>query len=180
MNLEIERKFIVDPLNEDYLNLIKESAATIENRYYLFKNGGIELRFTSLKKGDDTTDYTLDRMEVKDETLTVRTKERLQISKEEFDSLLMLLQTTKSGVEPIIRYSYNIGENPKVQIKAYGGKFENLIRAEIEFESKKECANYKPLDWMGTEISNTPIGNDVTLADLSPEEFKEYMDSLGG
>lgn len=179
MSLEIERKFVVGPHNEEYLNLVKENAPTVENRYYLFKDSGIELRFTSLKKSDNAIDYTLDRMEVQDETLTVRTKERLQITQEEFETLRALLQTAEPGVRSIIRHSYNIGENPKVQIKVYGGRFEGLIRAEIEFESKEECADYKPLDWMGIEISNTPIGNDVTLTDLSPEEFKEHMDSFG-
>lgn len=178
MNLEIERKFLVDPQNKIYLNLVQENAPTIENRYYLFKDGGIELRFTSLKKSDDTTDYTLDRMEVQDETLTVRTKERLHITKKESDILLTLLQTAEPGVEPIIRYSYNVGKNPKIQIKTYGGRFEGLVRAEVEFDSQKECADYKPLAWMGVEISNTPIGNDVTLADLSPDEFKKCIDSF--
>lgn len=178
MNLEIERKFIVNPHNEVYLDLVQEKNFTLENRYYLFRNGGIELRFTSLEKSTDSTEYTLDRMEVKDDTLTVRKKERLQISKNEFGSLLRLLQSVKPEVEPIIRKSYNVSENPKVQIKVYGGKFEGLIRAEIEFESKEECDNYKPLDWMGAEISNTPIGNDVTLAGSSLDEFKSHIENF--
>lgn len=175
MTQEIERKFIVDPQNEAYQQLIKDKVFVVENRYYLYKKDGIELRFTSLTKSNAEVDYTFDRMEVMDDSLTIRTKQRWQISKPEFDSLLALLRHSTPDTEPIIRHSYTIGSNPTIQIKVYGGRFDGLVRAEVEFESVESCLAYQPEAWMGTDISSTQIGDDIALADLTPDVFKSIL-----
>lgn len=175
MSKEIERKFIVDSNNQSFLKLIADRVPVVENRYYLLKEGGVELRFTSLQKNEADFDYTLDRMEVLDTSLTVRTEERIKITKPEFNALRALVLCKDSHTEPIVRNSYHIQNEPKLQLKVYEARYDGLVRAEVEFDSVEDCESYVPLDWMGAEISDTPIGNDVTLANLSREEFETYL-----
>ena len=49
------------------------------------------------------------------------------------------------------------------------------MRAEIEFKSEYEAQNFKPFDWMGREITNTMLGKDSKLVQLSKEEFKKLL-----
>lgn len=89
--------------------------------------------------------------------------------KQEFDKL-------KEGAsEAIIRERYDISYNPKISIQIYHGRFERLIRAEVEFNSEEEARNFIPLNWMGEEMTGLPIARDGKLLDLSPKEFRSYL-----
>ena len=178
MNQEIERKFIIDPANADFKDLVRYINPIVENRYYLFRKNGVELRFTSLASENSPPKYTLDRLEVLNTSLTVRSKERWHISEAEFNRMLDLVRSESTSIEPIIRHSYTVSDDPKIEIKMYDGKFYGLVRAEVEFGSVADKDSFQTLPWMGEEISGTPIGNDVTLAELSTEDCAYYVNKF--
>ena len=60
-------------------------------------------------------------------------------------------------------------------IKVYKGKYAGLIRAEFEFESEKEAKAFEKPDWVGTEISNSPLGRDSRLSNLCKEDFNREL-----
>ena len=96
-------------------------------------------------------------------------KEKKEISKEEFDKL-------KQGAsESVTRERYNISSNPDIAIQIYHGRFEGLIRLEVEFETEEEAKDFQPLSWMGEEMTGLPIARDGKLIDLTDEEFKTYL-----
>lgn len=176
MQQEIERKFFVDAENNEFQNVIAHLMRITESRYYAYRANDIELRFTSKSADDGSETYTFDRMQVKDDDRTIRSKERILITKQEFEALLALVHKDDPDIEPIVRHSYTVQEsNPKIEVKVYDGRFAGLIRAEIEFDSVEEMLSYQPASWMGVEISNTKVGNDVLLPDLSDQEFQEQL-----
>ncbi len=158
---EIERKFYVKTMPD--LAGIKPQKY---ERYFLERGNGTEIR---ISKVDDTYKY-----EVKREISSLeRTREKREITKEEFDRL-------KQGAhEAIIRDRYNISSNPhispQIAIQIYHGRFEGLIRAEVEFETQEEALAFVPLPWMGDEMTGMPIARDSKLLDLTEEEFGKYI-----
>lgn len=157
MNNEIERKFYVKRMPD--LTLIKPLQY---ERYFLQRGEGIEIR---ISKVDNTYKY-----EKKIEISNIeRTRESKEISKEEFEEL------KKEASESIIRERYNISDKPNIAIQVYHGRFEGLVRAEVEFESEKEALDFVPLDWMGEEMTGLPIARDSRLIDLTENEFRSYL-----
>lgn len=157
MNNEIERKFYVKRMPD--LTLIKPLQY---ERYFLQRGEGIEIR---ISKVDNTYKY-----EKKIEISNIeRTRESKEISKEEFEEL------KKEASESIIRERYNISDKPNIAIQVYRGRFEGLVRAEVEFESEKEALDFVPLDWMGEEMTGLPIARDSKLIDLTENEFRSYL-----
>ena len=181
VDLEIERKFFVFADNNDLKRVLTGLKPNREERYYLYRRDGVELRFTKVEKSDKII-YQFDRMEVLlqegSKSHNVRRKQRLEISKFEFDELLDLVKTKDGGIKPIKRLRYKIKENPKIEIKVYKGRFEGLIRIEVEFASVEEAKGYEKLAWFGREITDMSIGRDTNLPDLSDEEFKLILTNL--
>lgn len=56
-------------------------------------------------------------------------------------------------------------------IKKYLDKYEGLIRVEVTFNSIDEMNSYKIENWMGAEITNSPLAFDKHLSKLSEQEF---------
>lgn len=175
MDQEIERKFIIDPSNPVLGDMLSDTEYKLENRYYLYRENGIELRFTSLTPQSGEAYYNFDRMEITDNLLVSRKKDRISITEDEFERLLAILRLKDSNIQPVVRKSYLIAKDPQVEIKVYGGRFEGLIRAEVEFDSVESSNSYQPLRWFGKEISNTLLGDDTKLPDLSTNEFEDLM-----
>lgn len=153
--MEIERKFLIAQMPD----LSNKSPMRYE-RYYLKRDNGIEERIQ--KKGD------LFEHELKKEISSLeRTKDKKEISEQEFEKM-------KTGAsEAIIRDGYKIDD--QVSIKIYHGKFKGLKRAEVEFDSRDEATAYIPESWMGKEITDSPLGRDSALLDLSAEEFQKLI-----
>ncbi len=175
MNQEIERKFIVNSNSTALKKVLSGKGHKLEHRYYLYRGDGIELRITSLESATGETYYNFDRMQVIDHSLANRSKERINISKNEFEELVALVKLKNPNIKPIIRTSYLILKDPQIEIKVYGGEFKGLVRAEVEFTSTEESNSYKPLDWFGKELTNSPLGNDVKLPDLSNQVFTKLL-----
>ncbi|KKQ53067.1 hypothetical protein A2865_02880 [Candidatus Woesebacteria bacterium RIFCSPHIGHO2_01_FULL_39_17] len=157
MDYEIERKFLVKKL-PDLSGKTKQSF----ERYYLYRGEGIDIR---IQKVNDIYEF-----ERKSETSELgRETKKFEITKGEFAAL------KRSFGDVIVRDSYLISENPETTIKIYHGKFEGLVRAEVEFTSKENANKFTPPSWMGEEITDTPLGRDSRLLDLTEEEFKKLL-----
>lgn len=153
--MEIERKFLIKELPD-----LSPKEPIRYERYFIKIENGLEER---VQKKGDKYEYEI-RKTISD---IQRTKEKRSITEEEFIEF-------KKGKENegIIRDSYLISEKPNITIKIYRGRFEGLIRAEVEFNSEEEARDYKPESWMGSEITTSPLGMDSRLLHLTPEEFK--------
>lgn len=161
-DMEIERKFLV----KEIPNL--EGIKSIPYERYFVKIDP-ESQERIQKKGD-SYEYEIKRVVPGVGNVSQHLKEKRTINKEEFDNL-------KEGKENegIIREGFNISSNPDVSIKIYHGRFEGLVRAEVEFENSEEAEKYIPESWMGEEITNYPLGMDSRLLHLSREEFNSLL-----
>ena len=90
---------------------------------------------------------------------------KIPITKKEFDEL------KKNAYSKLIRDSYQYLEDDRVSIKQYHEDFEGLNRVEVKFISKEEMASYEKEDWMGEEITDSPLAFDKDLSKQNREEF---------
>jgi len=143
--MEIERKFLVRKLPN-----LAGIRKVVYERYYLYKGNGIEIRIQ--KKMNR---YEFER---KIETTHLsRETQKFEITKQEFEFL------KGQASEALVRDSYLISENPEVSIKIYHGRFEGLMRAEVEFKTEEEAEKFSAPEWFGSEISNSSLGRDSKL-----------------
>lgn len=151
---EIERKFFVRELPD-----LKDIIPIRSERYFIGRDDNYEERITKVgNRYFYEKKVSLSDLE--------RTREKREITEAEFDRL-------KEGLgEALIRETYPILSVPKTDIQIYHGRFEGLVRAEVEFDSQAEADAYLPLPWMGAEMTGMPIARDARLLDLSKEEFR--------
>lgn len=157
MKNEIERKFFIKEMPD-----LTGIEPLHYERYFLERGSAKEVRVSRI---NDSYVYE-EKLEVSD---LERTGVKREISKEEFEDL------KQNTPEAIIRDGYHISSDPNISIKIYHGRFEGLIRAEVEFESEEQATNFIPPSWMGNEMTGLPIARDSKLLDLTNEEFKEYL-----
>lgn len=157
MKNEIERKFFVKEMPD-----LSGKEALQYERYFLERGNGVEERIT--KVGDKY--FYEKKVELSE---LERTKEKKEISEEEFNEL----KQKASGA--IIREKFLIYENPEITLAIYHGRFEGLVRAEVEFDTEDEAKAFIPPSWMGEEMTGLPIARDSKLLDLSDEEFKGFL-----
>jgi hypothetical protein len=53
------------------------------------------------------------------------------------------------------------------------------IGDKVKFSSEGDAKSFEPLDWFGREITNSPLGKDRALINLSEEEFDELCVEYG-
>lgn len=153
--VEIERKFLVKNIPD-----LSSITPVRYERYYIKREPGFEER---VQKKDEVFEY-----EIKKEISNLeRTKEKKIISEEEFEKL------KQNANEAIVRDGYKIDD--RTSVKIYHGRFEGLQRAEVEFGSVEEAGIYVPEKWMAEEITDSPLGRDTRLLDLTEEEFKNLI-----
>lgn len=157
MNNEIERKFLIKELPD-----LSQKVKIGYERHYLFDKNGIELRVQ--RKGDK---FELERkVHI---SAVERTKDKIEISEEEFNLLKPLT------IGAIIRDSYTLSTKPDLTVKIYHGKYEGLVRAEVEFDTTEELEAFQVPDWCGREITGTPLARDSQLLKLTDEEFRRAL-----
>lgn len=154
---EIERKFFVQRLPD-----LTGITPIHHERYFLHRDEGVEERITK-KDGRYVYEQKTEVSELE------RSQEKREISEKEFNTL------KKDTSDAIIRDSYLLSKRPHITIKIYRGRFEGLIRAEVEFETPEEAASFTPLPWMGEEMTGLPIARDSKLSHLTAEEFRKYL-----
>lgn len=156
MKNEIERKFFIKEIPD----LLGIQPIKYE-RYFLGSENGKEIRISKI---DDMYIY-----EEKNIISSLeRTREKKQITQEEFENM------KQKGSEVIFRDRYNISTNPDITIQMYHGRFEGLVRAEVEFETEEKARFFLPLPWMGEEMTGLPIARDSELIKLTTEAFRQY------
>ena len=153
--MEIERKYLINNMPD--LSNVKPIRY---ERYYLMRDNDVEER---IQKKGLKYEYEIKR----NISSLERTKDIKNISEEEFNRL------KQNADESIIRDSYKLSDS--VSIKIYHNRFQGLERAEVEFDSKEEALRYKPEEWMGLEITNSPLGRDSKLLDLTDDEFRKLL-----
>ncbi len=163
MKNEIERKFLVKKMPID----IQKRAPRKYERYYLEVSSDFEDR---IQKVDEK--YYREKKKMISEL--ERTKEKEEITQEEFEHLKIDCE------EGIVREGYEVSSNPNITIKVYKGRFEPLIRAEVEFKTAEEAESFKSLDWMSREITNSALGRDSKLIQLSDSEFRKLLSAQMG
>ena len=96
--------------------------------------------------------------------------EKIDIYQSEF------LKLKESSYSEIIRDSYLFLKDERISIKKYLGKYRGLYRVEVTFSSIEEENEYIKENWMGEEITNSPLAFDKYLSKLSNEEFKKELE----
>lgn len=91
--------------------------------------------------------------------------QKTDITEEEF------LELKKQSHSQIIRESYLYLKDDRISIKKYFETYEGLIRVEVKFSSEEEMNVYKKEDWMGKEITTSPLAFDKFLSKLTRKEF---------
>lgn len=159
----IERKFLVKRLP----NLSNISPIHYE-RYILSIKYGKERRIQRVGN-----QYELEEVEIlANESVLSRNIVKRVISSKEFKEL------QKDSIGDINRDSYLISQDPNLTLKIYKGKYKGLIRVEVKFKSEEVARSFKSLDWLGEEITKSPLGRDSELVKLSQEDFKNLLNSF--
>jgi CYTH domain-containing protein len=86
-----------------------------------------------------------------------------------------LITLKKYASKSLIRKSYQFSIKPNITIKIYLGELEGFARAEVEFSSESDARNFKPLAWMGKEITTSPIGSDSKLINVDKKTLIHYF-----
>lgn len=154
---EITRKFLVKTMPD-----LSGFRPSYFERYYIFRDSKIELRIQ--QNGDK---YELERKEIINKVKSL--KSTMQICKQEFEKLKAL------GSQAIFRDMYIIHQNPEICIMIYHGRYEGLVRVEIDFVSEEEAASFTIPDWYGKEITDSIVSRDSKLLDISNESFKMFL-----
>jgi len=151
----LTKRFIINSL--EGLNL---SEAIRYERYYINDNLRIQRKNNAYQK------------EILDDNNNVIDK--INISEDEF------LNLKEKSYSEIIRDSYLVLNDNKISIKKYLGKYDGLLRVEVKFDSLDEMNSYVKENWMGEEITNSPLAFDEYLSKLSDNEFqcelKKYIE----
>ena len=146
----LTKRFIINSL--DGLNL---SEAIRYERYYINDNLRIQRKNNVYQK-----EVLDDRNNIIDKTC---------ISEDEF------LNLKEKSYSEIIRDSYLFLNGNNISIKKYLGKYNGLFSVEVKFASLDEMNSYVKEDWMGKEITNSPLAFDKYLSKLSDNEFHNEL-----
>lgn len=85
------------------------------------------------------------------------------------------LSLKPKAYKKIIRDSYLYLDDERVSIKKYYETYDGLLRVEVAFSSIEELKNYKKEEWMGIEITATPLAFDKDLSKLDREQFLKEL-----
>lgn len=158
---EIERKFLVYNPPSDYNKYPHKEiiqgyiVITDETEVRIRKKG--ESYFQTVKTGGGL----------------IRKETEIEITRDQFHKLWEL--TENRHIEKK-RYEINY-EGVLIELDFYGGKLENLIVAEVEFESAIKSGEFYPPEWFGREITEDEEFKNKHLAlkgisDLNLERLK--------
>lgn len=147
---KLTKRFIISSL--EGLNL---SEAIRYERYYINDNLRIQKKSEVYQK------------EVLDDSNNIIDK--ICISEDEFLSL------KEKSYSEIIRDSYLFLNDNRISVKEYLGKYNGLLRVEVKFDSLDEMNSYVKKNWMGEEITESPLAFDKYLSKLSDKEFRNEL-----
>ncbi len=151
---EIERKFLIRKMPK-----LSGIVPELQERYFLQHGDLAEER---IQKKDDVYEYEF-KVAVSPREWR---REKRNISESEFKQLVA------RAPKVLLRESYSLSKkNPRLSIKKYKGDYRELVFVEVEFDSLEESEAFQPLEWMGTEITNSPLGREARLLSFDREHF---------
>lgn len=137
LNREIERKFIINSIPDEYSNLLGKSI----KQGYIFSNENFEIR---LRKKEDKYYQT-----IKEGKGIERTEVEIELTENQFNKLWMLTKCKRVEKKRFeIKYHEHI-----IELDIFSGELENLIIAEIEFENIEIANNFELPDWFDKEVT---------------------------
>ncbi len=154
MNLERERKFLIEGPIPDDINIVKDYL--IWQWYITTEPDEIRLRRVRYTDGTSAKYY----MCVKSGRINEYTREEteVEISEETFETI-MSNYSGLSESKPLMKLRTVIDDNgTEITIDEYRDKFCNslhsLVVAEVEFEDDEAALNYEHPEWFGKEITD--------------------------
>jgi adenylate cyclase len=155
---EIERKFLLHILPS---NIDLASKITYE-RHFLKIALDEELRIQ--RKGEK---YYIEQKTTNDRHSSTKTV--APTSAEKFQEL------RNNAIASIERDSYTVTDVQQATVKVYHGRFEGLIRLEVEFGNPEDAIHFLPPNWSGVEITESDLGRDSKLVGLSDSDFNTLL-----
>ncbi|MBE5922368.1 MAG: CYTH domain-containing protein [Lachnospiraceae bacterium] len=134
--MEIERKFLIKSLPE---NLENYPSSHLQQGY--LSTGPV----VRVRKDDDT--YTLT---YKGGGMMMREEYNLPLNKQSYEHLLA---KADGNIITKRRYRIPFDERHTIELDIFEGRFEGLVLAEVEFETKEEAENFLPPDWFGEDVT---------------------------
>ena len=166
MYYEIERKFLIRRMPK-----ISKIKPHIYERYFLQYGGLVEEKIQKTKRKEgDTYEYEIKTMVAQG----CWKREKLMISKERYEAFHQRAPLHTA----LFQEKYFISEHdPRISVKVYQGTYQGLTFAEVEFDSKDESEIFRPYEWMGVEITTSPLGRETSLITF---DRKHFLDCLHG
>ncbi len=157
---EINRKFLIEEMPR-----LTGRRPVFYERYFLQHGDLVEER---IQKVGDSYEYEIKTAISPRE----RIREKNSISEKEFKKL------KERSSKVILRERYLLSKkDPRISINRYKGDYKGFDFAEAEFDTEEERESFEPLAWMGTEITNSPLGRDSWLLSLDREHFLKILDT---
>jgi adenylate cyclase len=163
---EIERKFLLPILPPQItLGILngKYKVEEIEQGY--LPNSGGRFRKVTLKSGEESYFYT-EKTDVPDTSGISKKEKTHSITRREYEKYVgkkegELIQKTRYYV-PI--------DNLVLEINMFHGRLEGRVLGEIEFATYKDATDFKPLEWIGRDVTEEVSNRSLALGADIPRE----------
>lgn len=144
--MEIERKYLIHTLIEDYLQYPHKEI----KQGYISTSPVIRIRQLG-------TEYILT---IKGQGLLSREEHELIINEDQFNTL-----SQKVDGYVIHKTRYYIPYNKHtIELDIFHDEYQGLILAEVEFDSITEANSFTPPTWFGEDVTNTPSYHNSNLS----------------
>lgn len=136
--MEIERKYLVSQMPDNYLSYPFHQI----EQAYLCTEPVVRIR-------RENEDYYLT---YKSKGLMVREEYNLPLTKEAYEHLL-----SKADGNVLTKKRYLLPVPGRtgltIELDVFEGKFDGLVLAEVEFESKDDACSFQPPEWFGEDVT---------------------------
>lgn len=149
---EIERKFLLDALPDDFDDL----PSTRIRQGYLAVTDEVEVRVRD--RGDDRL------LTVKGGRGEIRNETTVTLSAEQFNDLWELTRNRRIEKRRTILPQGEV----EIEIDVFEGDLNGLMIAEVEFESADASAAFDPPAWFGREVTDDATYRNAALATGEP------------
>ena len=145
--MEIERKYLIDTLPEDY----QDYPCRHIEQAYLNTDPVIRIR----------KDNNKHELTYKSKGLMAREEYNLPLTKESYEHLL-----EKADGTVITKTRYRIPEKNglTIELDVFHGRYEGLLLAEVEFATEEEANSYCPPEWFGEDVTMSSAYHNSTLS----------------
>jgi len=153
MNLEIERKFLLNP-HYSFLDVIKNQKRSVKEitQAYIMSNEDANLR---VRKENDSYTMCLKQSTMND---MIKREFEFPIPEEQGEELINSTETKFNKV----RHSFQLQEGITCDLDVF--KDHSIVWIEFEFASKSLAKKFELPEWVGKEITGSKIFNNIAIA----------------